>query len=87
MRVAALVTVGVASPSRLAISPGVIPSLAHRQRRMNCWPSCTPWRENAAAVATDRACLASQNAVWKSSPSSVDMASPAYGAGKILAGS
>ena len=66
MRVAALVTVGVASPSRLAISPGVCPSSAHSWRRMNCCPSCTPCREKAVAVAIDRACLVAQNAVWKS---------------------
>ena len=59
--------VEVASLSPLAISPGVDPSSAHRRRRMNCWPSCTPCRENAAAEATASACLADQKAAWKSS--------------------
>src|SRR6185437_14678344 len=66
IRVAALVTVGVASPSRRAISPGVCPSSAHSWRKMNCCPWCTPCREKAAAVAAARACLVAQNAVWKS---------------------
>lgn len=84
IRVAARVTVGVDSPSRLAISPGDRPSSRHRQRSTNCWPSCTPCAANAAAEAWASACFADQNAVWKSpggaaSPLFVsDMARQAY---------
>ena len=38
------VTVGVASSRCLATSPGVWPSVCHRQRRMNCCPDRTPCR-------------------------------------------
>jgi len=84
IRVAALVTVGVDRPSRLAISPGDRPSSRHRQRSTNCCPSYTPCSANAAAEAWASACFADQKAVWKSpggaaSPLFVsDMARQAY---------
>ncbi len=69
MRAVARVTVGVASPSRRATSPGVRPSSSHKVSSTYCWPSCTPWRENAAPAARVMACLAAQKAALKSGSS------------------
>jgi hypothetical protein len=76
IRVAALVTVGVASPSRRAIWPGVRPSSRHRLRSTNCWPSCTPCRANTPNDACPSACLARRKASSKSASSSRSKSGP-----------
>ena len=76
IRVAALVTVGVASPSCRAIWPGVRPSSRHRRRSTNCWPSYTPCRANTLIDACASACLASRKASSKSPSWSPSLLSP-----------
>src|SRR5579859_2450174 len=78
IRAAARVTVGVARPRRLASSPGGRPSSCHRQRRMYCWPSCTPCRAKAVAEARASTSLTAQKAGWNAAAGSSDMVPPAY---------